>query len=414
MNKIFKIFFYLLSPIIILIILLIKPFKNIRFSLQSSERLGDFATHMEVYLSENKISILRKNLDIFVMTDIISNKTYLSLLKKKVVILPNFITYPIFHVITLLSHKFKLFKDFILKTKFEDNNFSIINSNCNLTIEKTFIEKGNIFLNSLNIPKDAKIICLIVRDNAYLKKKFPKKNWDYHNYRNSNINNYKEAINAATERGYYVFRMGEITEQELKLNNNEKFIDYSTYFRTDFLDIFLAYKCNFCITTGTGWDCIPAFTFRKPTVWTNYTPVGNMNTYSENFLFSIKTHYDKVKKKKMTLKEISESFGGYANSSDLFKKSNILLEENSPEDLRDLTIEMIDKLEGNLNIEDEDEQLQKTFWSKYVEYFMLKNLKPEISSKLNPLWCTTQRLYNKKIISRIGINFLRKNKFLIE
>ena len=149
---------------------------------------------------------------------------------------------------------------------------------------------------NIGVPVNAKIICLIVRDEEYLKKKFSNKNFQHHEYRNCNIENFKNAINSATKRGYYVFRMGEFVKKELKINNN-MYIEYSIKHRTDFLDVFLAYKCNFCITTSTGWDSLPSFTFRKPVVWTNFSPVGNLLTYSPNFLFSFKIHQNSITKK---------------------------------------------------------------------------------------------------------------------
>ena len=51
----------------------------------------------------------------------------------------------------------------------KDNSFSILRTEINLKPNNEFIKKGNDFLNSINISKDAKIICLIVRDNEYLK-----------------------------------------------------------------------------------------------------------------------------------------------------------------------------------------------------------------------------------------------------
>ena len=412
-SRVIKIFFYILSPLIIFLILIIRPFVKIRFSFQSSERIGEIAGRMEVYLSEKKISGFHHYFDIFILTDIISNKTYLELLKKEVFILPNFITYPIYHVINLLKDKILILQGLIFYTKFEDNNFSLMKTKVNLLPNNDFIQKGNDFLKRLNIPNDAKIICLIVRDKEYLKQKFPKNNWDYHDYRNCNIDNYKDAINAATSRGYYVFRMGEFVNKELIIENNNKFIDYSKKYRSDFLDIFLPFKSQFCITTGTGWDILPAYTFRKPVVWTNYTPLGIFPTYSKDFLFSIKIHYDTNKKKKLSLKEISESPASYALLTKFYKNSNIELQENTPDELKDLTIEMIDRLEGNLTYSEEDEKLQDIFWSKYIEYFKLDNFKHCKSYKVDPLRCTTQRLYKNKIISRFGNNFLKKNQFLI-
>ena len=64
------------------------------------------------------------------------------------------------------------------------------------------------------------------------------------------------------------------------------------------------------------------------------------------------------------MKEISESLASYAMDTKLYESSNIELQENNPEELKDLTIEMIDRLEGNLTFSEEDEKLQNIFWSK--------------------------------------------------
>ena len=69
-----------------------------------------------------------------------------------------------------MANKFKFFESFILNTKFDDNNFSIIRTDCNLIPDKKFLKKGDDFLKSINVPDNAKIICLIVRENEYLKK----------------------------------------------------------------------------------------------------------------------------------------------------------------------------------------------------------------------------------------------------
>ena len=412
-KKILKLFVYTLSPFIIIIILVIRPFIKIRFSYQSSERIGDITVPMEVYLSEKKFNKKNNYLDIFILTNIIANKTYIDLIKKKVIILPNTLTYPIYHLILILKRNVKILNDLTFKTKWYDNNFTIMRTSCNLVPDENFINRGNKFLESISVPKNAKILCLIVRDSGYLKKKFPNQNWKYHDYRNCKIENYKLAITAAIDKGYYVFRMGQDADKKIFIND-PKFIDYSSKYRTDFLDVFLAYKCKLCITTGTGWDSLPAFVFRKPVIFTNFTPVGNMTTYSKNFMFSIKIHYDRVKNKKMNLKEISENPVAYASSSEIFESSNIELIENNPEELKDLTLEMIDKLENNFVISDKDLENQNNFWSKYTEYFKLRNYKYDAEKKIDPLCCTTNRLLDNKIISMIGNNFLKKNKFLIE
>jgi hypothetical protein len=409
-KKIIKIFSYLLSFFFIFFLIILFPIFKIRLSLLPSHRLGEIASQIEIYLSERYFFKKVRQVDIFILTDVISNKTFISLLKKKVLIFPNYIFHPFFKMLFLLSCYSSFFNKFILATKRHDSNFSIQRTNINLLPDNKFIEKGDKFLKRIGVPVNAKIICLIVRDSKYLEQKFPLKDFSYHNYRNSNIESFKLAVDEAAKRGFYVFRMGEVVEKKLSFDN-EKFIDYSSNYRSDFLDIYLAYKCTFVISTSTGWDQVPAFTFRKPVVWTNFVPVGDLYAYSSKFLFSFKLHYDKINKKFLNLKEISRV--GYASTSDFYQKENIQLIDNEPEDIKNLTLEMIDILDNKITYSIEDNQLQNEFWNKYVKYFALENCKSNYEISIDPLRCSKKKLLNNKIISRIGKNFLNKNKFLL-
>ena len=66
--------------------------------------------------------------------------------------------------------------------------------------------------------------------------------------------------------------MGAVVEKKIKLDN-KKYIDYSNLYRTDFLDIFLAYRCSFVIGTPAGYDAVPSLSFKKTILTTNGTPV---------------------------------------------------------------------------------------------------------------------------------------------
>ena len=103
------------------------------------------------------------------------------------------------------------------------------------------IKSGESILKKFGIPSNAKIICLTCRDNLYLKKKFPSKNFSYHNYRDSNINNYIPAIKALIKKGFYVVRMGQIAKKKLNIKS-KKFIDYSFHsLKDDFMDFFFVF-----------------------------------------------------------------------------------------------------------------------------------------------------------------------------
>ena len=75
------------------------------------------------------------------------------------------------------------------------------------------IDYGESFLKNIGINNNDKIILLYVRDSSYLKKTFPDKDFSYHDFRDTDVKNYIDAINYATSRGYYVFRMGAVVKK---------------------------------------------------------------------------------------------------------------------------------------------------------------------------------------------------------
>ena len=84
-----------------------------------------------------------------------------------------------------------------------------------LKLTEEEIIKGQSKLKDFGIPKNAKIVCITCRDSIYLKKKFPKKNFDYHSYRDANINHYIPAIKFLISKGFYVIRLGRISAQRV-------------------------------------------------------------------------------------------------------------------------------------------------------------------------------------------------------
>ena len=132
--------------------------------------------------------------------------------------------------------------------------------------------KGKKILNEFGIPENAKFVCLIVRDSAYLDryKNQTLKDFSYHNYRDGDIDKYLLAAEELTKRGYYVFRMGVKVNKPLK-SSNTKIIDYAnSKMRSDFMDIYLGANCRFCISTSCGFDSIP-YIFRKPIAYVEQT-----------------------------------------------------------------------------------------------------------------------------------------------
>ena len=93
--------------------------------------------------------------------------------------------------------------------------------------------------------------------------------------------------------------------------------------------------------------------------------------------------------------EIFASNVALAFFSNQFEKNDVELEENSPEEIRDLAIEMDDRINGNWNETEEDLLLQKKFWSVFTENIKRLNLEKPLHGKIK---------------ARFGAKFLRENK----
>ena len=72
---------------------------------------------------------------------------------------------------------------------------------------------------------------------------------------------------------------------------------------SDFLDIFLASKCEFAFGNSDGWILAP-ITFRKPLALANWVPAGIPYLHSSNLIYLFKHYYDK-KEKNLSLKKYS-------------------------------------------------------------------------------------------------------------
>ena len=190
--------FIILLPINLFFLLLIKIFKkflNIKFYKIRTERIGHLFFNTLLFIERKKKKIYHQNKKInFIIPyidnqSIISNKYLLRFWKK----------FLRFHKSKLIKYLLltdeKIFKNNDLKLNVitYDYNGTLDNLTTKVFFSKNELEKGFSFLKSFGLNKDDKFVCLLVRDNNYLKKKFPNKDFSYHDHRNSNIYNYEKA-----------------------------------------------------------------------------------------------------------------------------------------------------------------------------------------------------------------------------
>jgi hypothetical protein len=186
---------YFICLPILFFIYLISHFYIVRFK-SLGVNFGLLAVVPELYCCgmDQKINIPKKPFkDIYYTKRIINDQIY-KMWKRTLTVGPNFILGPIDELNKLISHFFTFAKKHEIKV-FDEDGRDILG--WAVKIKKphiSFIEdekkEAKIFLSKFGLGEDDKFVCLSIRDSAYHNKYFKDINWDYHNFRNGDINNY--------------------------------------------------------------------------------------------------------------------------------------------------------------------------------------------------------------------------------
>ncbi len=214
-----------------------------------------------------------------------------------------------------------------------------------LTLSDADRKRGREYLKTLGVPLDAWFVSLHVRDTSS------------DNARDANINTYRMAIESITARGGWVIRMGEPSMPPLA--HLPQVIDYAhNKFRNDWMDVFLWADARFFIGTRSGPAHVPP-TFGKPCVLTNSFPMAMPFPYRNIDIY--KLYRSEKENRFLSFKEACAIGVGFAESHQYRKTLGIGLVDNSPEEINDAVLEMLDLLDGRLIYSDEDDKLQAAF-----------------------------------------------------
>lgn len=389
-RKASNIFVTLLAVVPVLLARLLRPFVLIRFGVINSNRIGHFVMDAEIYLSERDLGIQNLSaIDIFGFSESVSN-TQLKKMCQRVLYTSKF-GFHLDRVNRLIpGGKKNEIQDLSVPFHFtRDINGLLRRSKPHLTFTDEEERLGRLSLENMGISTEDKFVCFNARDSAYLKAIYPRWDWSYHDYRNSDINQFLKAADQMTKRGIFSLRMGAIVKEKIK-TTNPMIIDYAARFRSDFLDIYLSSKCHFFLTTGTGLDSVPT-AFRRPIVYVNFLPFESIPSWSVDSITIPKKLWLTREKRYMKFREILGSSVGRFDTSQDYHSFGIEIVENSPDEILDVVLEMDDRLKGTWKATNEEEELQKKFWSLF---------------KSSPM--------HGAFLSRIGAKFLSQNRELLD
>jgi len=378
---------HIVSCCIILFLYLIDRFYHIRVGLIITQRIGHLALNMETFARKKNSGWHQGNRHILIAGKP-CNVQLLKMWKRNHNIIESNFLYELFWHSLWLWKKTKLFEPLEMFSNeyqiFQDEYPTLEFTNEEEEIGKKYLKKMGI-----NQSKNW-FVCIFARDTEYLKNIYPGAQWDYHNFRNSDIDKFIPAIKYIIDKGGYVVRVGHHVNKPVNFAHS-KFIDYSLNFRNDFMDIYLMAKCRFVLGTTSG-ICDVAMIFDRPRVGVNWVPIGSA-PWGKQCLYIPKKLRGKNSKKYIFFTQFIHKTKNKANPllwyGNLFYEAGYEYENNTPEEILDATKEMVARLEGTWHPSEENQKLLK----KYYQAFPVDHWSVEVKTP-------------------IGLDFMKKYKHL--
>ena len=204
--------------------------------------------------------------------------------------------------------------------------FNLLEYDPHPRLKKYKHKKVDRILASYGLSKGDKYVCILARDNRYLKETFPEINWTHHDYRDHDIQLFIPGIEYLVNSGYKVFRMGYKCNERVKFTH-PLFIDYAfSENHSQLSDFAIWTNCSFAITTSSGIDFLANLN-RRPLGIIDAIPV-NYQYNSASTILSYRKHLFN-NEKYLTKDEIISLGLGQALDNQDFVRKNVKLELSS-------------------------------------------------------------------------------------
>lgn len=356
LKKIIEVLF--LFPFIFVLISISK-FIKIKFLIINSSNFASLIFWPFVYKKETRFrNKNKKYIDIITYTEPVSNKILFNYCKSLHKIYePNKLL--IFSINLLIKYKFNMFLISVSDKSLLPNEFWLKSLENNNKFKPNYFSNEEIKYikeNYPNIYQSKKIIVIHVRDKEYNSYINPNKNWNYHEYRNFDIQIFDELINFLLDQNYLVFRVG-------KISSTKSSIKHKNFFDLPFLkkDILLlnTYSLTnsfYFIGGDSGVSWLP-YIFDSNLYYYNYSPLelSNFSIMKRNIIVIFQLVYSKKLKRLISFSEIFKIQKIY-NKNEFLK--NYLLIKNTSDELLNLF-----KSKDTYN-----ESHNNKFWSLYNKY----------------------------------------------
>lgn len=237
-------------------------------------------------------------------------------------------------------------------------------------------------LRELGLPHGAWFVCVHVREAG-----FSPIDESAHAHRNGNPRATLLAVSEIVRRGGWCIRMGDPSMSPL--TGIPGLIDYAHHrLRSSRLDVVLCARARFFLGNSSGLALVSTV-FGVPCVLANMIPMSALAPLASDISIPKMIWHDRDSRL-LRFDEILGSPAGDFRYAHLYSEAGVTVVENSPEELLEVTTEMLDRLEGTHAESNEDKQLQERFFS-YLQ----------------------RGHYSYGAVSRVGGAFLRRYRELL-
>lgn len=388
----------LIFPLTLLIFQALKLAGDFKVAIIRADRLGHLALNTDLFFRRIQLDMIPNEYSYYLIapsetSKLVANRCLLKMFKRFVKEKPNvkIITSSIAYFFITNMKKYITKYNYIHELEYKSNEkeFSITNQSIEFT--KKEIDFGNAELQRLGIHNGKKkIVCIYARDSAYLNNVDNITNWQYHDYRNMDVNTYIMSIKYLILKGYKVIRIGSVVDKAVSFTD-DNFYDYSiSGYRTEFLDLYLVSISEFIIGSSSGATDI-AEVFKIPFLAVNFAPCVGA-PLGKNDLYIPKKYIDINKNENIIpFKEIIKIDPAILYQGSLLKrKYGISYLDNTPEEILVATIEMEERISGVFIENSNDAKLL----SKYFNEFWKSNPKAGVQTIICREWLkNNQSLY---------------------
>lgn len=250
------------------------------------------------------------------------------------------------------------------------------------------VARGRKELRNIGIPEDAWFVTVHIREGNFCRRRFEEP------YRDANIKTYFAGFQSVTDVGGWVIRLGDSSMPQLSPMQNV--FDYAhRAYKSDWMDVFLSAVARFMIGTSSGISCV-SYAFGVPIAMTNY--LSTSTPYLDcGSLFLPKLLRRRADDEYVNFRQQMSLPLSIVYSSGMFKnRFGLEVVPNTSEEIPELIIVMLEKLDYVVCYNHEDTGLQNQFRTITAEMETLSGL-PGVA-----------------VPSRIGRNFLARHKHLLD